>query len=276
MAAVNCNRNAFAPTRRRMLAIAAGAVTGSIRMYAFSSDFWNKKDPSQWSSKEIEELTSKSPWAKEVSAQSSSEQRDDGDMSGPRSRGGGGGGGGMGAPRIGGMGIPGMGGGGMGGGGMGRGRGRGGRQAAQSFKATIRWESAKPILEALKTPLPEAFADHYVISVSGLPVNSERHRATQDQQDENRSSSSQSADDTLDHMKAFTFLEPKGRDGAQPGIAQRQPSSAGESFLFGFSKEILALKPDDREVTFSTRVGNSNIKTKFNLKDMIYRGELAA
>src|SRR5947209_7229477 len=65
-------------------------------------------------------------------------------------------------------------GGGMGGGGMGRGRGREGRQSAESFKATIRWESAKPILEALKTPLPEAFADHYVISVSGLPLNSER------------------------------------------------------------------------------------------------------
>jgi len=274
MAAVNCNRNAFAPTRRRMLAIAAGALTGSIRMYAFSSDFWNKKDPSQWSSKEIEELTSKSPWAKEVSAQSSSEQRDDGDMSEPRSRSGGGGGGGMGAPRIGGMGIPGMGGGGMGGGGMGRGRGRGGRQAAQSFKATIRWESAKPILEALKTPLPEAFADHYVISVSGLPLNSERRRTAPDQED--RAESSQTPDEILDHLKVVTLLEPKGRDGAQPGIAQLQPSSAGRSVLFGFSKEILALKPDDKEVTFSTRVGRSNIKAKFNLKDMIYHGELAA
>jgi len=83
MAAINRNRNVFAPTRRRVLAIAAGAVTGSIRLYAFSSDFWNKKDPSQWSGKEIEELTSKSPWAKEVSAQSSSEQREGGDMSGP-------------------------------------------------------------------------------------------------------------------------------------------------------------------------------------------------
>ena len=265
MAAIGSTPNAFALTRRRVLAIAAGAVTGSIRLYAFSSDFWNKKDPSQWSSTEIEQLTSKSPWAKEVSAQSSYEQRDDGDMSGPRGRSGGGGGwpgggggGGMGGPRGGGMGIPGT-----GGGGMGRGRGGGGRPSAQSFKATIRWESANPILEALKTPLPEAFADHYVISVSGLPVN------------QNGSSSSEPADDMLDHLKSVTFLEPKGREGAQPGIAQRQPSSAGGSVLFGFSKEILALKPDDKEVTFSTRVGRSNIKTKFNLKDMIYHGELA-
>ena len=241
----------LAPTRRSVLAIAAAAVTGSARLYGFSPDFWNKKEPSEWSSTEIEQLTSKSPWAKEVSAQSSPEQRDDGDMSGSRGRGGGGGG--MGGPRVGGMGIPGM-----GGGGMGRGRGRESRQSAQSFKATIRWESAQAILDALKTPLPEAFADHYVISVSGLPMNS------------------QSADEMLDHLKAVTLLEPKGKESAQPGIAQLQPSSAGRSVLLGFSKEILALKPDDKEVTFSTRVGRSNIKAKFNLKEMIYHGELAA
>jgi hypothetical protein len=231
-----------APTRRSVLAIAAGAVTGCVRLYGFSSEFWNKKEPSEWSSTEIEQLTSKSPWAKEVSAQSSPEQRDDGS----RGRGGGGG-------------WP-------GGGGMGRGRGGGGSQSAQAFKATIRWESAQPILDALKTPLPEAFADHYVISVSGLPTNPERQTET---------SSSQSADDMLDHLKAVTLLEAKANGGAQPGIAQLQPSSAGRSVLFGFSKEILALKPDDKEVTFSTRVGRSNIRAKFNLKEMIYHGELA-
>jgi len=258
----------LAPTRRSVLAIAAGAVAGSVRMYGFSSDFWNKKEPSGWSGTEIEQLTSKSPWAKEVSAQSSLEQRDDGDMSGSRGRGGGGGGwpggggGGMGGPRGGGMGVPGV-----GGGGMGRGRGREGRQSAPSFKATIRWESAQPILDALKTPLPEAFADHYVISVSGLPMNAER---------QTEAGSAQSADEMLDHLKAVTLLEAKGKEGAQPGIAQLQPSSAGRSVLFGFSKEILALTPDDKEVTFSTRVGRSNIKAKFNLKEMIYRGELAA
>ena len=59
MAAIDRNWNVFAPTRRHVLAIAAGAATGSIRLYAFSSDFWNKKEPSQWSSAEIELLTSK-------------------------------------------------------------------------------------------------------------------------------------------------------------------------------------------------------------------------
>src|SRR2546423_6780701 len=108
MAAIDPNWNVFAPTRRHVLAIAACAATGSIRLYAFSSDFWNKKEPSQWSSAEIEQLTSKSPWAKEVSVQSSSGQRDDGDMSGPRDRSGGGGGG-VGTPRICGTCAPGLG-----------------------------------------------------------------------------------------------------------------------------------------------------------------------
>src|SRR6202163_3265954 len=92
MAAVGDTPKAFAPTRRSVLAIAASAVTGSVQLYGFSSDFWNKKDPAQWSSTEIDQLTSKSPWAKEVSAQASSGQRDDGDTSGPRGRSGGGGG----------------------------------------------------------------------------------------------------------------------------------------------------------------------------------------
>jgi hypothetical protein len=167
---------------------------------------------------------------------------------------------------MGGMGIPGM-----GGGGMGRGRSRGGGQRSESIKGTVRWESAKPILDAMKSPLPEEFANHYVISVSGFPLNAGRRRRSQEDSDTN---SSQSTEDTLDNLKALTYLEPKGREGVQPGVAQ-QPSSAAGIILFGFSKETLALKPDDREVTFSTRMGGLNVKTKFNLKDMLYHGELA-
>jgi hypothetical protein len=35
------------------------------------------------------------------------------------------------------------------------------------------------------------------------------------------------------------------------------------------------LKPEDKEVTFSTKLGRLLVKTKFNLKDMTYRGDLA-
>ena len=239
--------------------LSGGAAVASFsRLYGFSSDFWNKKEPSQWSGQEIEQLTTKSPWAKETSAQYSPEQGRGGGTGGP--------GGGMGGGR-GGMGIPGM-----GGGGMGRGRNRGSGQRSDSIRGTVRWESAQPILEAIKSPLPEEFANHYVISVSGFPLSSGRRRRSQEDSDAN---SSQSTEDMLDNLKALTYLEPKGRDGVQPGVAQQQPSSGAGSILFGFSKETLALKADDKEVTFSTRMGSLNVKAKFNLKDMLYHGELA-
>ena len=61
---------------------------------------------------------------------------------------------------------------------------------------------------------------------------------------------------------------------SQTGLVQQQTSSYG-SVLFGFSKELVTLTPEDHEVTFATQFGRMNIKTKFNLKEMIYRGELA-
>ena len=66
-----------------------------------------------------------------------------------------------------GMGIPGIGG--MGGGGRRR-QGGQGPGSASSYKGTVRWESAKPILEATKSTLPDIFASHYVIAVSGIPL----------------------------------------------------------------------------------------------------------
>jgi len=248
------------------------------RLYGSNSEFWNKKEPPEWTSAEIDQLISKSPWAKQVGAQYSHDRSDGSGYPDDQGQpGGGGGGGGRGGMGGGGPmgGIPGIGGPGMGGGGMGGGRGRGGRgggQPMQSVQGTVRWESAKPVLDALKTPLPEAFANHYVIGVSGFPLNGGGRRGSQD---DSGSNSSQSNQDQLDNLKSLTFLEPKGRDGAQPGLVQQAPSAGSATLLFGFSKEMLALKPDDKEVTFSTKLGRLLVKTKFNLKDMMYRGELA-
>src|SRR5579885_2375805 len=92
-----CMQQDLAYTRRDVLLLASGTVLASwSRAYGSESDFWNKKDPAQWSSEEIDKLTSKSPWAKEVSASTEG-----------AGRGGRMGRGGMG--RVGGMGIPGVG-----------------------------------------------------------------------------------------------------------------------------------------------------------------------
>jgi len=244
----------YRPTRRGLLALASGAFAQSrFTLFAGESGFWNKKDPSEWSSEEIEKMKTNSPWAKSIS------------ITLRQSGGGNGGYGGYGG------GFPG----GMGGGGMGRGR-RGGMGAPPGvqYHGIVRWLSAKPIQDAMKAPVPKELANDYVISVSGIPVvTGDRQRSSDsDSGGENNGPSR----DVLDRIKALTYLEPKGKPPIQPGTVQ--PGSAGfESnvFLFGFSREGFQLRPEDKEVTFTTQLGRLEVKTKFDLKDMLYHKELA-
>jgi len=263
-----------------MLAAGAGAQS-RLRLYAASSDFWNKKEPAEWSSEEIDKLVTKSPWARQVNAASAAISRPYSGSAGsdPGVGGGGGGypGGGGGYPGGGGgMGSPG---GGMGGG---RGMGGGGRHGGNSgsmplsYTATVRWESAKPVQEALKTPLPESLAGAYVISVSGVPVLQPGRQHSDDGDTESTVSKGLS-DDVLERIKNLTYLEPKGKSPAQPSVVQKGAitSSGTPTLLFGFPRDVLPLTADDREVTFTTQLGRIEIKTKFNLKDMMYHKELA-
>jgi hypothetical protein len=81
----------------------------------------------------------------------------------------------------------------------------------------------------------------------------------------------------LDRLKGRTYLELKGARPAQPGIVQETPLGIGETrtILFGFSRTTLHLSLDDQEVGFTTQMGTIPVKAKFNLKEMVYRGELA-
>ena len=264
-------------SRRFVLALAAGGLVAR-GLRASPSEFWNKKDPSQWTSEEIDQLTSKSPWAKEVTAQFAAGEEDGsrrgGQTGGGYPGGGGGGGGSVGMPRIGiggiGIGLPGgrgRGGGGRNGGGGGRGRG-----GASNYKGTVRWESAQPIFDALKNPLPDAFAKHYVIRVSGFPLLNDRRRSDDD--DSVSTTPSKANKDMLDNLKHLTTLQPKGKALAEPAIVQ-QPASTGTVFLFGFSKDLFDFGKNDHEVDFSTQLGRLMIKAKFDPKEMMYHGKLA-
>jgi hypothetical protein len=261
-----------------MLAAGAG-IQSALRLDAANSDFWNKKEPAAWSAEEIDKLVTKSPWARQVNAASAAVSR-------PYS-GSGGNGGGMGDPGVGGGGVgyPG-GGGGMGypgGGGMGDGRGMGGGRRGGgggpmplSYTATVRWESAKPIQAALKTPLPGSLADAYVISVSGVPILASGRQHSEDGDTETTVSKGLS-DDVLERIKNLTYLEPKGKPPAQPSVVQKGSigSSGTPTLLFGFPRDVLPLTADDREVLFTTQLGRIEIKARFNLKDMMYHKELA-
>jgi hypothetical protein len=162
---------------------------------------------------------------------------------------------------------------------MGGGGGRGGQgngSNLSTYKGTVRWESAQPILDALKTPLPDAFANHYVISVIDFPLLSDRRRQDTDQDSGSGSSNTQQQDDQkmLDDLKQFTSLQPKDKDRAQPGIVQRLTAS-GNIFLFGFKRDFFDFGKNDHEVDFSTRLGRLLIRAKFDPRDMKYHKKLA-
>ena len=260
-------------------------------------DFWNKKAPGEWTEEEIDRLISKSPWAKPVKAQwapGEDGQADDnpgttsGRGTGGGYPGGGGGGypgggypgggypgggggypggtgrgtGGIGIPGIGGIPIP----------GIGRKRGNGGAGPASPYEGTVRWESARPILEGMKAPLPEVFAGHYVISVTGIPLLGVR--STRSGEEDDAATARQHELDDLDRVKGLSSLEARGRDPVQAGLVTRQVGT-GSSFLFGFSRELLPLETRDTDILFSTQMGRVVVKAHFVPKEMQYHGELA-
>lgn len=260
--------NAWILSRRSALTLAGACLVPWKNLYA--TEFWNKKDPSQWTGEEIDQLTSKSPWAKYVTAQYAPGSNNGGYGQGggyPRNGGG-----------MGGMGIPGMG----RRGGMGGGQPGGGYPQSSNYKGTVRWESAQPIRDALKTPLPDGFEKRFVIGVRDIPLIEDRPQLQRNPDDTDQDSTRSSTQDsntsiskrTLDNLKMMTTLTPKGRDSAQPGVVQ-QMTPGGTYFLFGFSKEFLDFGKKDHEVTFATQLGKLMVKAKFDPSEMMYHGTLA-
>jgi hypothetical protein len=276
-------------SRRRLFLLAgAGAAAWLPLDAAANTDFWNKKAPADWTSEEIDRLITKSPWAKPVKATYAPGEGNYGDeYPGGNGRGSGGGypgtgggypgggqggggypggtgrsRGGIGIPGIGGLSIPGLG-----------GKGRGNSGSASPYEGTVRWESARPILDAMKAPLPEAFEGRYVISVSGIPLMSDRSTGSGGE-DEDSTASRRHEQDDLDRLKGLSSLEPRGRDPVQAGVVARQIST-GSSFLFGFSRELLPLEARDTDFLFTTQLGRLMIKAHFLPKEMLYHGELA-
>jgi hypothetical protein len=252
-------------SRRRLL----GTITGaSLCFYkvpqAFGAvEFWNNKDPSEWTTEEVLQLTRRSPWAKDARVE----------MRAGRQGGYGNSGGGIG-PEIGG--VPGgIGGRGIGGGptpidiGGDRNRDRRGQNSGQArgrdSDATVCWESAQPVRDALKYPVPADFADRYAIGVTGLPLTSEGDRR--------RDRSAATQDDMLDRLKSGASLTAKNRESEQAGVVQR--ARGGSVILFGFLKELLPLTEADKDVVFLLNTDEFKVTAKFNPKEMIYRGMLA-
>jgi hypothetical protein len=257
------NRENEKPTRRTAFGVAGAGLlfccAGPFAMAA--ADFWNRKQPSAWSDSEIELLTTRSPWAKETNAEFMQDADyttggADGPQVGP--------GGVISAPR------------GQSGGSfeMG-GEGRNSRGGARREPVTVRWESAQPILDALGIPLKKELKDRYVVSVSNLPIGimqSRRHAENSAGLEEDRSPAAIQSR-MIEELKGAATLEVRGKEPEQAGVVTTAPAPG--TYLFGFSKELLPIGPNDKEILFTLQTGLMTVKAKFQPKDMMYRGKLA-
>ena len=78
----------------------------------------------------------------------------------------------------------------------------------------------------------------------------------------------------LDRLRQLTTLQIKNRQPLEAAGVEVQREN-GTVYLFRFAKEGLSISRDEKEVVFTTHMGNTLFTAKFNPKDMVYHGELS-
>jgi len=262
----------------------SGFLVSSGRLFA-ASDFWNKKEAAEWTPQEIESMKTKSPWAKKVHGEGgggyggpstmnrSGSAGTFGGMSGAESNGIGGAGGGRG-------------GGGSRGGGGGGDRDFGpGPATPQGPEVVIRWESAAPVLSATKFQLPAPLAEHYAVSITGIPPSQlamaiagrggmGRGRNPEGEQQPAPASDPQAeAKARQERLLHAVTLSAKGHDPQNADVVLQTADQ--ETLIFGFLKSNLPLTANDKDVEFEMKAGPTTYKAKFQPKEMLYKGALS-
>lgn len=227
-------------TRRSALLLGIGLGTTAAAR-AWAKDFWNEKKPEDWTEEEIQQMLTKSPWAKDASIFDTAAHK--GVSSAPRA-------GGLyrrgGTPTtIGRNPLPTVG-------------------STGNWSATVRWESALPVREALKTKIAGVDENYIIALVGDIPG------AGVPSDDDSPAERAQK----MDMLKDTTRIERKGDplELQQVAISPRRPRSPSGT-LFYFSR-VFPLTLEDKQVTFITKVGPLEVKCKFALHDMLYRGQL--
>jgi hypothetical protein len=218
-------------TRREILVLPFATALAS------PPEFWNDKKPEDWTEDELKEMLTRSPWAKEAAVSVF------------------GGAGGSLINRNGAMNRSGN----MSSSGRSRTNTTQTTQSADApdlrYKAIVRWESALPIREALKSKQNPRVADFYILAVVG-----DLAMADPDADEAQRES-------RLDMLKQYTKLDRHG--GAIPLSNVESVKKIGTMFYFPRAEPI-----KDGQVTFTTKMGPVEVKCRFTVKDMMYRGKL--
>jgi hypothetical protein len=213
--------------------------------FGASPDFWDQKDPKDWTPDEVKEMLSLSPWAKPASITffNNSPGGDYG-LAGGRA------GAGLGGQRVG-----------------GRQRSSAGTGKAPdtvsnpgTFRAVVRWETARPVQVAEKSRPGDGDSEFYILSLNGdLP----------DFARPNDEETTEARQQRVEMLRESTRLD---RKGGSPIYLERLESSATGT-LFYFSR-LDPITPANKEITFNTKMGPLEIKVKFPLKEMMYKGKL--
>jgi hypothetical protein len=236
---------------KRLLWLGLAWIGASAVLLA--AGFWDKKDFMEWSDKEVARIMKDSPWSRETSIAvmgRASFSRAGGDAGGDASE----------------SGLPGRGGRGRGGGG-----GLGDSELARPAVALqVRWASALPVKQALIRSAMSAeqqmderaqqFLDrvepYYVITVSGI---SRRMLGA--------------AEGTERFVEASRIERGKDRARLVPEKVQAEPEQNRVTLYFFFPRTD-PITLDDKNAEFVLKAKGLELKRKFKLQDMMYRGKL--
>ena len=206
-----------------------------------AADFWEEKELTAWSDRDVQRMMSNSPWAKRITVVFPRPPRAAiSDSVGGAQAAGRGGFGGRGGDAFGGR---------------------------QQSRLVVQWRSALPMRQAIvRGRLGEGGAldsagrqllaqvpTAYFLVVSGLPRPFAR------------------VDPAA--LMAETRLERRGRPPILPIQASPQREGNGVALVYLFPRDD-AITLDDEEVEFVTEVAEASIKRKFELEDMVVNGRL--
>ena len=195
----------------------------ALRLGAAQNDFWNTKPPSDWTAGDVYQLMNHSPWsiAKYATRPGPrfgpgvSASSRDGSLPGSD------------APTL---------------------------PSRLGPKVVVTWESAPPIRDALKTPLPDDFAGCYVIGVDGMPLGGAP---------------------PMSLLGRSTLRSAVKVNWAARPVVVRELDRTSAVYLLGFPRAAAPIIPQGGDVLFTVRFGPWLLEVKFRPRDMVYRGQLA-
>jgi hypothetical protein len=231
----------------------------------WAADFWQKSKFTEWSDKDAQKMLRDSPWARPVEVR----------LGGGRGGRGGGGGGGGGMSADGGPSAEdaGGGGGGRGGGGGGGGKRGGGGGAMPETPPgqvlIVRWHTAMPVKQAIArmrfgkeaSTAPDAAKllqpeqKRYVVGIAGIPPQLVMRGKPAE-------------------FKSKAFLNVKGRDPVQAVDVLSDRDERGANLYLVFSRPENPITLENGDVEVLLKLGTTDIKRKFRLKDMVFDGKL--